>query len=194
MHITKTISFWLKIFSITCLLIIAGGVFYYWQQNNIQKNNYPDVFDFEYDRDAQAIKNIFYQNWHWLIASDDFSTEFMLRKKAPNNRNSLYFGKLIIKALRPDDGSKLAGFICYYKKYDNLGWLLFLGVDEQFRKRGYGEYLVRYALDQMKLMGLPRVDLVTRVANYRAQRLYKRIGFNEYKRDSHGFVYFAYNF
>ena len=79
-------------------------------------------------------------------------------------------------------------------KKEKLGWLLFLGVADQFRKRGYGEYLVRYALEQMRQMGLTRVDLVTRVTNYRAQRLYKRIGFNEYKRDSHGFVYFLYTF
>ena len=61
----------------------------------------------------------------------------------------------------------------------SLGTLLFIDVNPEFRgkEQRYAERLLRYAIDQMKMMGAASVELVTRTDNEPAQRLYKRVGF-----------------
>lgn len=126
-------------------------------------------------------------NWYWLIASDDFSVNHMLKNRAPNNRDIRYFGKLIIKVLRVKN--EFAGFTAYYKKNFNTGQLLFVAVKDEFRGHGYGFELVNYAVRALDQMGVSRVQLLTRTDNTAAQSIYKRAGFKEAYRVP-GFVYF----
>ena len=111
----------------------------------------------------------------------------MLKYHSPNAdiRNT---GKLKIKTLR-DDG-QLAGFVTYYKDSTGKGHVQFLAVDEKFRGKGFGEQLMRYALDDLKKMGVKHIDLFTRPINYAAQKVYKKVGMHETHR-SEKFVYFA---
>lgn len=149
------------------------------------------IYDFEPRRDTQEILAIFDQNWHWLISSEDYSPEFMLQHRAPN-KDPLYVGSLHIKVLYEKD--KLVGFTAYYMKKKQLGQLLFLAVGKAFRSKGYGEQLVWHALKDFARMGASRVQLVTRTTNFPAQRLYRRIGFQQISKHlDDGFVYFEFD-
>lgn len=151
---------------------------------------HPNIYEFNAARDTQPILNLFEKNWHWLVSSDDYSPEFTLKYLAPS-RDPRYVGKLHINVLRQHN--QLMGFVAYYMKSADLGFLLFLAVDHQFRKNQYGETLLRYGLDQLAQMGAKRIQLVTRLTNTPARRLYERVGFYEISRNQpEGFIYFEY--
>lgn len=166
-------------------VLLGAGIFYYFSL--VQ----GPIYDFDPSRDTQEILNIFDRDWYWLVASerDEYSPEFTLKYRAPN-RNPLYLGRLRIKVLR--EQSTFVGFAAYYMKTPDHGQLLFLAVNPEFRGRGYGEKLTRFALDELIRMGAKRVELSTRTDNISAQNLYKRIGFKETWRDDEGFMYFEY--
>lgn len=146
----------------------------------------------EYDqaRDERDIKNLFYEDYYWLYPDTSYDVEthmgFTLKYRAPNE-NPLYVGTLQVKVLHVNN--QFAGFTAYYKKTLTEGMLLFLAVKKNFRKRGFGEKLARYAVDQLKQMGMQKIVLVTRVNNP-AQNIYRRIGFQETSRED-GFLYMA---
>ncbi len=149
------------------------------------------IIDYDEKRDTQDILKIFERDRYWLLASEDYSPEFMLKYRAPN-QDIKYLGRLHIKVMREQD--KLVGFTAYYMKTPELGFLLFLDVNPEFRgkQKGYAEKLVKYVLEQLKKMGAQQVQLCTRTDNMRAQSLYNRVGFHEISRDD-GFMYFQYD-
>ncbi len=153
------------------------------------------IYEFNYDRDRQPILDIFNQNWYWLISSDDYSPEFMMKYHAPNHYDPAYVGKLQIKVLREkiQNEDTFIGFVAYYLKKPTEGQLLFLAVRPEFRGKRYGEQLINYALADLKKRGAKVVKLVTRTTNENAQKLYTRVGFKETSRED-GYVYFEYHF
>ncbi len=170
--------------SVTATLL-GAGIFYY-----LSVSRGP-IYDFDYARDSQEILNIFERDWYWLVASsrEHYSPEFTLKYRTPK-RNPLYFGRLRIKVLR--EGGAFVGFVAYFMETPNLGDLRFLAVNSEFRGKGYGAKLTRYALNDLICMGAKRIQLVTRTNNIPSQKLYKRLGFYETSRDDEGFVYFEY--
>lgn len=102
----------------------------------------------------------------------------------------MYNGTLKVKVIR--DQSQLVGFTAYYMKARDVGQLLFIVVDDNFRGKRYGQILLEHGINQLKKMGARKVDLVTRTTNIRAQKLYKRVGFKLVRDDGAGFVYFEY--
>lgn len=165
--------------------ILSFGILYY-----VSVPSGP-IYDFDPARDTQEILKIFEDDWYWLIESKDYSPEFTLKNRAPS-KDPLYIGSLHIKVLREQD--KLVGFTAYYMKKKRLCQLLFLAVGSTFRGKGYGEQLVRYVLKDAVNLGADRVRLVTRTANFPAQRLYNRIGFTQVgAREDNEFVYFEYD-
>ena len=174
----------LSIFAGITATVLSSGILYYVL---IQRES---IYDFDPVRDTQEILEIFKHNLYWLVSSEDYSPEFMLKHRTPN-KNPLYVGSLHIKVLR--EQNKLAGFTAYYMEKKKLGKLLFLAVSQEFRGKGYGEQLVRYVLKDLENRGAHHVRLVTRTTNFPAIRLYKRIGFHEVERHEDGFVYFEYD-
>lgn len=143
------------------------------------------IDDYRPDRDRDFIMHLFKQNWSWLVADNNYSVEFML-----DNRASQQFGMggdLILKV--GVVGEKPVGFVAYHKLTFYKGRILFLCVDEQERKKGYAEKLLRYALEQLKAEGHSIAQLVTRTTNIRAQSLYRKVGMKETSRDQ-DFVHF----
>ena len=170
--------------------ILGAGIVYYGQFER------GPIYEFQFERDTQPILKLFTDNWYWLLATpaDDelppyYLNEFHFRLKyrSPNAdiRNA---GRLKIKTLR-DDG-ELAGFVTYYKKTGNKGEISLLAVSEKFRGKGFGEQLMCYALNDLKNMGVQRIELFTRPTNYAAQKVYHKVGMHETHRDAQ-FVYFA---
>jgi len=169
---------------------LGTGIIYYGQFER------GPVYEFNFERDTQAVLKLFSDNWYWLLATpsdEEFPAyylndlNFMLKYHSPNTdiRNA---GRLKIKTLR-DDG-ELAGFTTYYKDPSGKGHIQFLAVSEKFRGKGFGEQLMRYALYDLKKMGVKHIELFTRPTNYAAQKVYHKVGMNETHRNER-FVYFA---
>jgi len=97
----------LSIFAGITATVLSAGILYY-----VFAPRGP-IYDFNPARDTQEILAIFEHNWHWLISSEDYSPEFMLKHRAPS-KDPLYIGSLHIKVLR--EQNKLAGFTAYYMK------------------------------------------------------------------------------
>ena len=147
------------------------------------------VEDYVATRDRGAVIELFKANWYWLIASSDFSTEFMLDHKAPD-KNPRYIGSLRFKVLRVDN--QLVGFTASYMKKKGLGRILFLVIDERYRGKGYADILMKCTMDDLITLGSRRIILLTRESNVKAQSVYRRLGFQQYKYDPQGFVHFEY--
>ena len=173
----------------TALLIVAGmlasigtGLIYVYRQLTLEK----EIVEFEDKRDTQDILDMFQRDWHWLVSSEDYSPQFTLKYRTPN-QDLKNIGRLKIKVIRKDEN--MVGFIAYYMKTATNGFLLFLDVNPSYRGKGYSEKLIKYALDDFKKLGATTVRLVTRTTNLHAQNLYKRLGFHETSRDD-GYVWF----
>jgi len=110
--------------ALATFLVISIGLGIWWLSSSPLK-------DFDYARDAQEILKIFERDKYWLLSSDDYSPEFMLKNKAPNQYDLRYFGQLHIKVLWEHD--KFIGFTAYYMKAPALGFILFMAVNPEFR-------------------------------------------------------------
>lgn len=143
----------------------------------------PSVIDFDYKRDHAAIEEIFQRDWDWLvpISPDRYSLDLVLKYRAPR-QDPLYAGRLTLKVMH--DKNQLIGFVGYYMKNTQEGFLNFLDVNPEYRGKGYAEKLARYAIDDMIQKGAQRVTLVTYPHNVRALKLYHRLGFKEIGRDT----------
>jgi len=183
---TKRKSRLLKyIFLITAFLVFSGGLFFYL---NRQKSN---IYDFDYARDAKEILDIFDKDWYWLVAHftpEEYSADFMLKNRTyeQNPANPANFGKLVIKVAR--EGNRLAGFTAYFKRRFYEGFVLYLAVARDFRRKGYGKKLMKYAINDLFNQGCSVIRLLTRTDNV-ARKLYEKLGFKLYKEEP-GFVYY----
>lgn len=147
-----------------------------------------EILDYNAERDKEAIKQLFKDNWYWLIAGDEYDIDYFLDTKSPSKYQPEYHGKMQIKVMRTKDG-RFVGFVSYFKKNFFKGDLRFVAVKKDFRGHGYGKQLTKYATDALFDMGVARVKLVTRTTNFAAQKVYKSLGFTETFREG-GYVYF----
>lgn len=143
----------------------------------------PAVVDYDYTRDHAAIEEIFKRDWDWLVpvSPDRYSLDLVLKYRAPR-QDPLYAGRLTFKVMYDKD--QFIGFVGYYMKNNQEGFLNFLDVNPDYRGKGYAEKLARCAMDQMIQKGAQRITLVTYPHNVRALKLYNRLGFKETGRDS----------
>ncbi len=167
-------------------IILGVGIAYYWRA----PRKLSPIQPFEYTRDAAQVTELFRQDYNWLSTRvfDPAHIDWVLRTHSPNEYEPEYEGRMSIDVLR-DKGS-VAGFVTYYVSSPFIGTILFLEVGKDFRSKGYGEKLVRHAIDELFLKGVSVVKLLTRTTNFPAQRLYNRVGFQETSRDA-DFVYFV---
>ena len=85
-----------------------------------------------------------------------------------------------------EDEGRLVG-MCLCREYEELAWVISLGVDPEARGRGLGEALLRHAFDRLRARGVTRVGLSVSSRNAQsAWRLYERVGM----RDTGGWVAF----
>lgn len=170
------------------LAVMGGGVYYHYSL--IQRSIDPDIYDFQDDRDTQDVLAIMKKDWDLLVASSNYSAEFMLKNRAPSDYEPEYFGKMRIKVLRQDN--RVVGFVTYYMQKMYQGHILFLAVDKDYRGKGYAKRLINYALQDLKAMGASYARILTYLKNLPAQKLYgQTLGFTEYARDSdHGYIWY----
>jgi ribosomal protein S18 acetylase RimI-like enzyme len=164
------------------LLCAAFGGYYYMHHEQ------GPIYEFNDKRDTKVILELFDKNWHWLIANEGSSPAFYLKHRTPHE-NPAYFGKLKIKVLR--ENNEFIGFTAYYMETPHEGRLLFLGVEDKFRGKGYGTILTQYAINELIKLGAEEIGLWTRLSNP-AQRIYKKLGFVEAFYTENGFVFYKY--
>ncbi len=172
--------------------LVAGLYFAY--THLVSNHVVSGIVPFDKARDSAFILKMFKDptNWYWLIEeSSRFSPELMIETQGypqeTTNRGNLFIDVVYDKA-------EPVGFTAYLKNSIYSGKILFLLVDEKFRGQGWGYRLLDHAVGQLKKMGSTRVELLTRLSNESAQRLYKRYGFKEMYRFNPGIVYFVYNY
>lgn len=162
---------------IACVLVLCMVVIGYYGGTR-----YPGIYSFDKTRDMPAIMDLFKKDWYWLVAADDdYPVEFMFKYQTPDF-DARYFGTLKTNVLRK--GHELLGFVSYYKESDVQGIVLFLGVDDRFRRQKVGDRLLRYAVAQLKQMGAERIHLAVREQNIPARTLYERTGFHVIEYDA----------
>jgi ribosomal protein S18 acetylase RimI-like enzyme len=82
------------------------------------------------------------------------------------------------------DGRVVATVMAGYDGH--RGWIYLLGVDPEFRHQGYGRRIVEEAVQRLRDMGCPKINLQVRGDNHDAVAYYKRTGFTEEDRISFG--------
>jgi ribosomal protein S18 acetylase RimI-like enzyme len=170
---------------IIAISFLATIIYYYLPQTPATQAS--NIIPFDDARDTAEILDIFKKDRYWLVASENYSPELMLKNRAPNQEDVRYFGKLNIRVLY--EQNQFVGFTAYYLKNFFVGVLLFIDVKPEFRGKGYAQQLMQYAIEDMKKQGATLITLVTRTSNESAQKLYKRLGFKvTYEED--GYVYF----
>jgi ribosomal protein S18 acetylase RimI-like enzyme len=111
--------------------------------------------------------------------SDLALAEKFIRERLENNES------VIFVALESENEQLVpAGFTQLYPKYSSVSatkhWILNdLYVEDNYRKRGIGEALIKTAMTFAKNEGATFVQLETAVDNYTAQNLYEAIGFEK---------------
>lgn len=146
------------------------------------------IIPYDAARDRADIIALFEYDKSWLTDVPDHPIEYMLDNKtiAPD---SPYKKALQFYVAR--EKGQFAGFITFFKKRSDLGYILFVSVHPDFRRRGYAKRFVQFAIDQFTKMGVKRVALSTRVDNNPAQAVYVSSGFDELERD-YRYVYYEY--
>lgn len=162
------------------LLVVLLGVGVFLWQNDDQKNG-AFLRDYDAARDFQPLLKLMNDNKFWVAERPaDFSPEKVLTLRAPGN-DPQKKGTVNIDVIETEN--QTAGFIAYYKKSTEQGFIWLLAVDSNFRGRGFGERLVSNALANLKKKGARYAILVTRLVNEPALKLYRKLGFVEKDRD-----------
>ena len=84
---------------------------------------------------------------------------------------------------------KPVGFVTYYRESNYRGRIQFLAIARDYRRKGYAQKLLSYAIKDAAQHGMYIVELATRTTNHSAQRLYRQFKFHKTWEDS-GFVGF----
>lgn len=168
---------------------VAGYYFFKPQQND---SGFA-VHDFNFEKDADSIKDLFAKgdNRYWLLYSQinqTYSVDFLLRYRTSNQQNKNY--DLTIKVATVD--GKFVGFLAYFPLSKLVWRLLFLAVDQDFRRQGVAKKMLDYAVRDMVAKGAVKVELATRNNNFRAQNLYLGYGF-KLTESNDMFVYMAWH-
>lgn len=159
------------------VLVLAGVGGYYW----FQVAQHEPIYPYDAGKDRSPLIKIFKQNMFWL--TNDPSEQSALTSfeqsldSASPSQSWLERGSLITYVYRDREGTK--GFVSYYPLSSVSAKILYIAVDDDYRRRGYAQKLLEYALAEVKRKGFKDVELVTRLVNKRAQGLYKKLGFRQ---------------
>ena len=85
-----------------------------------------------------------------------------------------------LKAIYSD--TELVGMLAYYLHDGEHGyfyWLYHLMIDKKYQGKGYGESAVKLAVQEMYQLGATEIRTMYMPGNVRAQKLYKKLGFEQ---------------
>lgn len=159
---------------LSLLAFFAAVVIFLVQQD--QTGRSMMIRPYEQEKDFKAIVDMVNDNKFWISETGDFQPEKFLLTRAPSGEPER---KGVVSIVVAEIDQKTAGFIAYYRKNAQHGFLWLLAVDKSFRGRGIGEELASHALNEMKNQGATYVTLAVRTMNKPALTLYRKLGFVE---------------
>lgn len=158
--------------------LIASSYFFY-LRNDLTYSE-AQLRTYEHAKDYRPLVKLINDNMFWVSETPDLSAEKVLTFKAPSNDMSRA-GEVNIDVIEAEKTT--AGFIAYYKKNHDHGFVWLLAVDKNFRGRGFGERLLAHAIINLKQEKASYITLAVRSINKPAISLYKKLGFTEKTRD-----------
>lgn len=167
-----------RIFSALCLI----GIFVWWM-------SFASISRYSPERDRADIIRVFKQDQYFLSTDPHYPVEYMLDTRS-SDTSVLHRGNLQLYVLRKQGA--FVGFTAFHKMRSDLGRILFVAVDRNFRNSGYGRQLTQFAMRQLLGEGAHHIILTTRVENFSAQRIYETCGFKLSGQDK-GIVYYQYD-
>ncbi len=170
---------------------MLAGASVWLQYTSLGAYTNPHIFQYQPQRDREAILQLFEENWEWLVAQSpqEYSASYRIDYKAFSKAPSAV-NRLSIDVFRMHNAT--VGFVAYYMKTAYKGFVLFLVVRHAYRGHGIARQLLTHAVEQLRKRGARIIELVTRVDNYSAQRLYERFGFRRVREDS-TFITYQYS-
>lgn len=169
-------QFSIKKIIVFVLFAIGCGAGYFFWQSQVQPKDALKIVDTHFERDADAIEALFHKgdNFYWMVAGNpNYSVKFMLEHATTSQYEKRH--DLILRSAMID--GKLVGFAAYYKISQHVWRLLYLIVDQDFRKQGIAKKLLSSTVQEMVKRGALKVILFTRSNNFKAQAMYKKFGF-----------------
>ncbi len=167
----RKIGWWVA--GISFVLVAAGGL--WWWQSRVS----CVVIEYQRPRDFDDVVRIFAEDSYWLDArpAKDARMAFVneLNHVEHPEWKPTHEGPMQWRIARC--GSKTVGFISFYSRGNARARILYLGVDKDYRKQGLGRDLMKAAIAALESQGVREIIIATRIENFRAQNLYRQLGF-----------------
>lgn len=143
------------------------------------------------ESDRQALVNIFEQNWEWLDyrPKSEGIADFIHDIDTATARSELG-GSVDMTTLVYAENNITKGFISFFENTPTKAKILFLAVNEKYRRQNIARQLMNAALDELKQRGFHTIELTTLITNIKAQNLYRSFGFVEIGKSA-PFIYFS---
>lgn len=165
-------------YCLSALVVVAlvGG--YYWFTT---RSAHESIHVYDPALDRAALVKIFTSNMFWLTNDEDERHAIESFERGLDNRamTRALSGERNLSTYVYRDAEATKGFVSFYRISWSKARILYIAVDDAYRRRGYAETLMQFALDELKRQGFSSVELTTRVINQRAQGLYKKFGFRQ---------------
>lgn len=144
------------------------------------------ISEYRYPADKQAVMKILQDNWYMMVSesSVNFSAEYEFTHKAESPESP--DGSMNIFVYRMH--GKPVAFSTYDRVEPGVVRIQFLGVDRDYRRHGYAQALLEFALEHALAHGYTKARIAVRENNIPASRLYSKLGFKEFTRDD-GFIW-----
>ena len=155
---------------ITLSLLIGLFIYFYALADNIK------IRLFDEEKDYAALVKLMNNDLFLLSESRDFIPEKVLMRKSPDYEKKDGLASFVVAEV----DKQTAGFIAYYKKNFNQGYIWLLGVDKNFRRKGVGKKLLLHAIKDLQSQNISFITIAVRSSNNAALGLYKSVGFVEY--------------
>ncbi len=159
---------------IGAVLVSLGAGFWWWHAGDVCA-----IVEYQRVRDFDQIVRIFAEDSYWLDARPAQSAMAAFANELEYVEHPewtpTHDGPMQWRVARC--GERTVGFISFYRKSDTAARILYLGVDQQYRKRGLGRDLMKAAISALESQGIRDIIIATRIENFRAQNLYRQLGF-----------------
>lgn len=166
--------------SLLVILAVLGGIgFYQYYGNGI---TIDPIEAYQPARDRYDVERLFAQNWFWLInipyedALASFGKDLDKVSSVTEQQKPEAYRWIVYR-----EGGVVKGFCTYYIKSPTVGRILFLAVGEKYRGHGCAQQLMQYAISALERAGAKTIRILVRIENFRAQNLYRKLGFEAVK-------------